>query len=106
MEPVRGFQPKNGQIFNKSGHNAGIFNGFGMTKTAQSPTLFVTNLPPFATTQALEALFAHDPGFQRLRTVRSMIFVDFYDIRTATSSMRLHQNYKFEGVPADSQGIM
>jgi len=29
-----------------------------------------------------------------------MIFVDFYDIPTATASMRLHQNHSFEGFPA------
>ena len=87
----RGFDPKNGEIFNKSGHGPAIFNGFGTTRTSQSPTLFVTNLPPKVTTNELEAVFALDPGFQQLRTVRHMIFVDFYDIRTATSAMRLHQ---------------
>ena len=25
----RGFKPKNGEIFNKSGHGTAIFNGFG-----------------------------------------------------------------------------
>ena len=34
-----------------------------------------------------------------------MIFVDFYDARSATASMRLHQNHLFEG-HAVSQGIM
>ena len=55
-------------------------------------------------TAQLEAVFAPDPGFQQLRTVRQMIFVDFYDIPTATASMRLHQNHFFEGFPAEQVG--
>eukprot|EP00614_Pseudopedinella_elastica_P005612 CAMPEP_0172608964 /NCGR_PEP_ID=MMETSP1068-20121228/29003_1 /TAXON_ID=35684 /ORGANISM="Pseudopedinella elastica, Strain CCMP716" /LENGTH=383 /DNA_ID=CAMNT_0013412375 /DNA_START=86 /DNA_END=1239 /DNA_ORIENTATION=- len=70
-----------------------------------SAVLFVTNLPAGVATAQLEAVFAPDPGFQQLRTVRQMIFVDFYDIPTATASMRLHQNHFFEGFPAE-QGIM
>ena len=66
---ARGFQPKNGEIFNKEGSGPAIFNGFGTTRTAQSPTLFVTNLPHGVTTGMLEAIFAPDPGFQQLRTV-------------------------------------
>mmetsp|Transcript_19993 Transcript_19993/g.41036 ORF Transcript_19993/g.41036 Transcript_19993/m.41036 type:complete len:307 (+) Transcript_19993:25-945(+) len=101
----RGFQPKNGEIFNKDGHGPKIYNGFGTTRTSQSPTLFVTNLPPSVTMVMLEAVFSLDPGFQQLRTVRHMIFVDYYDIRSSTDAMRFHQNHKFEGHPVD-QGIM
>ena len=102
---ARGFQPTNGEIFAKGGIGPAIFNGFGTTRTPQSPTLFVTNLPSGVTTESLEAVFAPDPGFQQLRTVRQMIFVDFYDIISATASMRLHQNHFFEGYPS-KQGIM
>jgi hypothetical protein len=34
-----------------------------------------------------------------------MIFVDFYDVRSSTASMRLHQNHKFEGYDV-GQGLM
>jgi hypothetical protein len=34
-----------------------------------------------------------------------MIFVDFYDVRSSTASMRLHQNHKFEAFNVE-QGIM
>jgi len=34
-----------------------------------------------------------------------MIFVDFYDVRSSTASMRLHQNHKFEAFSVE-QGIM
>jgi hypothetical protein len=64
----------------------------------------VTNIPQSVTTPELESLFSADPGFERIRTVRNMIFVDFYDARFATSSMRLHQNHKFQA--HFTQGIM
>lgn len=105
MATPRGFQPKNGEIFNKSGHGPSVFNGFGMTKTPQSPTLFITNLPQSVTMEMLEKLFASEPGFQRLRTVRHMLFIDFYDIKSATAAMRVHQNHVFDGCSV-GQGIM
>ena len=92
----RGFKPRNTQMFNKSGKGLAIYNGFGTTRTAQSPTLFVTNIPPGLPTQTLEALFQHDAGFQGLRTVRHMIFVDFYDIKSSTRAMQAHNNAKFK----------
>ena len=76
-----------------------------MTKTAQSPTLFVTNIPAGLPTAALEALFEHDAGYDGIRTVRHMVFIDFHDIKSATRSMQLHNNSKFQGY-AVKQGIM
>ena len=105
---ARGFQPKNSLMFkgNKGGKGTGVYNGFGTTRTAQSPTLFVTNLPPGLPTQALQQLFELDDGFSCIRTVRHMIFVDFHDIRTATRAMQRHNNAKFEGFQNVKQGIM
>ncbi len=33
-------------LFNKKSKGPGVWNGFGITKTRQSHTLFVTNVPP------------------------------------------------------------
>jgi len=92
-------------MFNRDGHNPAIFNGFGTTRTIQSPTLFVTNVPHGLPTQVLTSIFEDDEGFQQLRTVRNMIFVDYFDVRTSTDAMRAHQNQKFDGFSCD-QGIM
>lgn len=102
----RGFQPKNGEIFSPSGTGRAIFNGFTTTRTRQSPTLFITNLPRGLPAIALQALFSNAPGFQQIRTVRHMVFVDFYDVRTATSAMQQCQNARFEGFEDVQQGIM
>lgn len=106
MAAQRGFQPKNGEIFNPSGSGQAIFNGFTTTRTRQSPTLFVTNLPRDLPVVAVQAMFQNAPGFQQVRTVRHMVFADFFDVRTATSAMQLCQNARFEGFEDVRQGIM
>jgi hypothetical protein len=88
------FNPANKQMFNRDGFGTAVFNGFGTTKTNASPTLFVTNIPNGVGAAEIEAVFRSDPGFQRIRTVRRMVFVDYNGDQFATSAMQRHQNTK------------
>ena len=99
------FQPKNKEMFNRGGSGPSIYNGYGTTKTPPAPTLFVTNIPAGATAAEVDKLFRDEEGFQGVRTVRHMIFVDFYDTRSATDAMRRHQNTFLEGFDV-AQGLM
>ena len=100
MERQRGFQPKNKEMFGRGSEGPAIYNGFGTTRTPPAPTLFVTNIPSGASAVEVEALFRNDDGFDGVRTVRHMIFVDFYDVRSATNAMRQHQNTFLRQGPA------
>ena len=95
---VAPFKPSNAAMFNRDGHGPALYNGMGTTKTRPSPTLFVTNLPAAVTSAELERVFQFDPGFQRIRTVRRMVFVDYDSESAATSGMQRHQNQRFKGV--------
>ena len=101
----RGFQPKNKEMFGRGSQGPSIYNGYGTTRTPPAPTLFVTNIPAGASAVEVEALFKNDDGFDGVRTVRHMIFVDFYDVRSATNAMRQHQNTFLPGFEVE-QGIM
>ena len=81
------FKPKNKLMYNSSGSGPGIYTGYGTTKTAQNSTLFVTNIPSGVNIDEVQSIFATNTGFQQLRTVRAMVFVDFYDIQQATAAM-------------------
>jgi hypothetical protein len=74
-----------------SGSGREVYNGRGVTRTTPSPTLFVTNIPPYVKTEQVRALFADDLGFGQLRTARHMVFVDFDSVSRASAAMRLHQ---------------
>ena len=88
----------NTQMFANDADGPGILAGSNaVTRTKQSSTLFVTNIPPSVGMGAVEEVFMHDEGFHAFRTVRRMAFADFESIRHATASMRLHQGHKFEG---------
>jgi hypothetical protein len=101
----RGFQPKNKEMFSRGGTGPSIYNGYGTTKTPPAPTLFITNIPAGASAVEVEQLFRTADGFQGVRTVRHMVFVDFYDTRSATEGMRRHQNHFLEGFEVE-QGLM
>ncbi|GJP29469.1 hypothetical protein CLOM_g16660 [Closterium sp. NIES-68] len=61
-----------------------------------SRTLYITNVPPGASTDQLEGLFRHLEGFIAFRRVRSMCFVDFDEKQHATAAMWKTNGHKFK----------
>ncbi|CAI5517063.1 unnamed protein product [Closterium sp. Naga37s-1] len=61
-----------------------------------SRTLYITNVPPGASTEQLEGLFRHLEGFIAFRRVRSMCFVDFDEKQHATAAMWKTNGHKFK----------
>ena len=88
----------NGEIF-KGGATgklkAGVFTGAGSTLTRPARTLFVTNVPNHVQSEDLEKVFEKDSGYERVRMVRRMCFVDYEAVANATGAMRKHQDFKF-----------
>uniref|UniRef100_A0A7S2GI52 RRM domain-containing protein n=1 Tax=Octactis speculum TaxID=3111310 RepID=A0A7S2GI52_9STRA len=67
---------------------------------AKNPTLYVKNVPEALPKSMLEALFGSEPGFTQVRIVRhmrTMVFVDFDEMRDARSAMDKYQGFCFEG---------
>eukprot|EP00040_Diaphanoeca_grandis_P004940 m.30675 g.30675 ORF g.30675 m.30675 type:complete len:310 (-) comp16328_c0_seq1:280-1209(-) len=103
--------PKNSYIFNRKGASAPIFNGLGTTRTKQSTTLFVSNIPfHVANSPNLEEImtktFEHDAGFFSVRLVRQMCFVDYHSVQDATKAMVNHQNQRIGGSSLGRMGLM
>lgn len=69
----------------------------GATKTKANKTLFVAfrdatvNIPSTERAAMCERLFSENPGYVGVRQVRGMCFIDFADIKSATSAMMKHQ---------------
>jgi hypothetical protein len=57
--------------------------GIGTTKTKQSQTLFVVNIPR-GRQEEVHTIFEKDPGYFKTRLVRSMAFIDYESIPDAT----------------------
>ena len=74
---------------------SGVFTGAGKTLTRPARTLFVTNVPNHVQSEDLEKVFEKDGGYERVRMVRRMCFVDYVTIGDATTSMRKHQGFEF-----------
>ena len=70
----------------KSG-GSGVWNGMGVTKTPQCPTLIVTNVPRSVRDEEVKALFSTQEGYFSMRTVRGLYFVDYDSIASATNAM-------------------
>ena len=68
----------------------------GATRTKANSTLFVRNLPSASRAVTAEELFGGMPGYRGVRVVRSITFVDFDSIKTATNAM-----IRFQGHRAD-----
>lgn len=103
--------PINSFIFNRDGKSTPIFNGLGTTRTKQSTTLFIANIPHEISngprfSDIMTAAFSGDPGFFGVRLVRAMCFVDFESIADATKSMVKHQNERLPGVGLQRMGLM
>lgn len=71
--------PKNTLMFKGSngGKGAAVWNGLGTTRTKQSPTLFVSNIPGSVTESRgfqdqMQQVFANDSGFFGVRIIRKM----------------------------------
>eukprot|EP00039_Didymoeca_costata_P002347 m.59501 g.59501 ORF g.59501 m.59501 type:complete len:245 (-) comp11253_c0_seq3:270-1004(-) len=96
---------RNTVVFNKKGLGTAIWNGLGVTKTRQCPTLFVTNIPRGRMSD-LEAVFKDDPGFDGVRSMRHMAFVDYKSISFATKGMIKHQNERMPGLPRSHGGLV
>lgn len=96
---------KNTQMFSHNGKGQAIWNGMGTTKTKQSPTLFITNIPRGKINE-LDTVFKLDPGFFRVRVVRHMAFVDYETVADATRAMIKHQNERMPGISLEHGGIM
>ena len=69
-----------------------VGKGFS-TQNAPAPTLFVSQVPASTPRRDVEELFAQEPGYIALRTVRHMYFVDFDSVRQSTEAMRKYQGY-------------
>ena len=74
---------------------SGVFTGAGKTHTRPARTLFVTNVPNHVQSEDLEKVFEKDQGYERVRMVRRMCFVDYETVSQATAGMRKHQNFEF-----------
>lgn len=97
---VMQYAATNGKMFNNGADTTPIWNGLGTTRTKQSPTLFVTNVPREISggvkyQEEMDTLFGKDPGFFQVRIVRGMCFVDFESVSDATRAMIAHQNHRF-----------
>ena len=78
-------------------HRAGIdsYAARAATKTKANSTLFVRNLSVKTEAAALaERIFVECPGYFGVRSVRSMVFVDFDSIKAATNAMLRFQGHR------------
>eukprot|EP00041_Stephanoeca_diplocostata_P008523 m.126241 g.126241 ORF g.126241 m.126241 type:complete len:254 (+) comp17364_c0_seq2:255-1016(+) len=108
---VMQYAATNGKMFNNGADTTPVWNGLGTTRTKQSPTLFVTNIPRevFGSVkyqEEMDTLFGSDPGFFQVRIVRGMCFVDFESVADATRAMIAHQNHRFPNTGLHRGGLL
>ena len=80
------------------------YDALGATTTKSNSTLFIAfgqgnKIPAAERASVAESIFSLSPGYVGVRQVRSMCFVDFIDIKSATSAMVRHQGQ--EGMTID-----
>jgi len=95
----------------RGGKGPAVWNGLGTTRTKQSPTLFVTNIPQGISSsptfeKQMRQVFEKDAGFFGVRIVRKMCFVDYESIPHATKGMIAHQNFRFHGISLNHGGLL
>jgi len=95
----------NKHVFNTRGKGSGVWNGVCTTKTKQSTTIFISNIPR-GKIGNIKDIFKDDPGFYATRIIRHMAFIDYESIYDATQGMIKHQNGRMPGVPLEHGGLV
>jgi len=95
----------NKHVFNQRGKGVGVWNGVCTTKTKQSTTIFISNIPR-GKIERVKDMFKDDPGYYATRIIRHMAFIDYESIYDATQGMIKHQNARLPGVSPEHGGLV